>query len=258
MKVSFPLQNTLSLQGRFVLVTGATSGIGRDSAILLSQLGAKVALLGRRQESLQESLACLSGAGHETVLYDLNAPDELPVLLRGISERSGRLSGVVHCAGVHELRPIKSESVAHFESMMKVNVTSALMLIKAARQKSVRTERMSIVLVSSVMASLGQPGKASYCASKGALEALARAAALELAGERIRVNCVAPGLVETEMTRRYAETVGDEAFAAVRAMHPLGLGLPRDVSNVIAFLLADVSRWITGTTLVVDGGYSAQ
>ena len=113
------------------------------------------------------------------------------------------------------------------------------------------------MLVSSAMGLVGRPGIPAYSASKGALVALARSAALELAKDQIRVNCVAPGFVRTEMLEQLREWLSSEQLAALEAQHPLGLGAPRDVAYAIAFLLADTSHWITGTTLVVDGGYTA-
>jgi NAD(P)-dependent dehydrogenase (short-subunit alcohol dehydrogenase family) len=221
-------------------------------------MGARVVLLGRRQPELDQTRGLLSGEGHHVAVFDLESAEGLPALLKQLGKDCGLFAGVAHCAGIHSLRPVKMESVEHAESMLRTNTISSLMLVKAARQRGVRAEALSIVLVSSVMGSQGQPGLAAYCASKGALEALARASAVELAREGIRVNCVAPGIVQTDMTARFRNAIGEESFAAARSMHPLGLGVPRDVSTAIAFLLADASRWITGTTLVVDGGYSAQ
>ena len=140
---------------------------------------------------------------------------------------------------------------------MRVNFTTAVMLVKAFRQKGCCSRGSSVVLLSSVAGLTGRPAISIYAASKAALIGFSKAAALELAPEGIRVNCVAPGYVATEMWGDVSETLTGEQFEAIRAMHPLGIGNPRDVAYPIAFLLAETGRWITGTTLVVDGGYTS-
>ena len=140
---------------------------------------------------------------------------------------------------------------------MRINVTAALCLAKAFRQKNVSTAGSSIVYLSSVMGIVGQSGQTAYSASKGALVTLAKSLTLELSRENIRVNCVAPAVVNTEMSEKMFQSLTPEQVKQIESMHPLGIGTPRDVANAIAFLLADTGRWITGTTLVVDGGYTA-
>lgn len=140
---------------------------------------------------------------------------------------------------------------------MRVNVVAASALAKGFRQRGVFVEGGSIVLLSSVMGLVGQPGQSLYSATKGALVAMTRSLALELAREQIRVNCVAPAVVMTGMSEQLKQNVSPEQFAQITAMHPLGLGRGEDVASAVAFLLADTARWITGTTLVVDGGYTA-
>lgn len=247
----------MDLSERIILVTGASSGIGRSTSVLLSRLGAKLVLVGRDTERLRETAGQLDGATHRLEVFDLERVDAILDWMRDLAQEGGQLSGLVHCAGVHLARPLRFLDVNAFDKVMRVNFVSGVQLVKAFRQKGVHASPGSVVLLSSVMALVGQAGVSAYCASKGALTATARSLALELATEGIRVNCVAPGMVESEMTAQLERSLTEEQFATIQAMHPLGIGHPDDVAYAIAFLLGDTGRWITGTTLVVDGGYTA-
>jgi NAD(P)-dependent dehydrogenase (short-subunit alcohol dehydrogenase family) len=251
------MPNLLSLSGRTILVTGASSGIGRQTAIQLSELGARIVLVGRSPERLQETAGRLRGEGHPVQPRDLAAVEDVPKWLKELCREIGPLNGLVHSAGVHLMKPLRFMSPQEFSDLMTVNVVAAAALLKGLRQKGVCGSPASAVLISSVMGMVGQAGVTGYCASKGALCALTRSSALELAEEGIRVNCVAPGWVQTEMADRAASTLTEEQMQQIRGMHPLGLGEPQDVAAAVAFLLSDAAKWITGSTLVVDGGYTA-
>lgn len=251
------MKHPLDLTGRAILITGASSGIGRQTAIQLAELGARLVLVGRSADRLQETAARLAGEGHRIEPRDLGQVDEIPAWLKAVCQETGPLNGLVHSAGVHLMKPLRFMSPREFADVMTVNVTAAAALLKGFRQKGVRGTPASAVLISSVMGTVGQAGVTAYCASKGAVCSLTRSSALELADEEIRVNCVAPGWVQTEMADRAASTLTDEQLKEIRRMHPLGLGDPADVANAVAFLVADAARWITGTTLIVDGGYTA-
>lgn len=249
--------NPLDLTGRNILVTGASSGIGRETAILLSELGARVILVARRKDELHKTLASLKGDEHVIEEFDLSNIDEIPSLLKDIAQKNGALHGMVHSAGVFLVKPLRFLSNEEINKLFAINMNAAFALAKGFRQKNVCHPDSSIVLLASIAGMLGQAGLSAYSASKGAIIALTRSLALKLAREKIRVNCVAPAMVQTEMINETTETLTTEQVQENASRAPLGIGLPRDVANAIAFLLADTARWITGSTLVVDGGYTA-
>ena len=245
--------NPLDMQGRAVLVTGASSGLGRETAILLSELNARVALSGRSRERLEETLGLMSGEGHRIEPFDLNETDAIPDWIKRIVAETGPLGGLVHSAGVVNITPLQVVSTARIESLMRTNVTSAIMLVRGFRRSGCSLRGSGIVLYSSAAGIVGTPGATAYAASKAALIGFAKSAALELVTSGLRINCVAPGIVETAMVDL---TQTQDQYETIKSKHPMGFGHPRDVAYAAAFLLAETSRWITGTTLVVDGGYS--
>ena len=249
--------NPLAMKGRTILVTGASSGIGRETAILLSKLEANVVIAGRDVLRLEETSSLMTGSTHRIEAFDLIDADAIPEWVRRIAQ-AGPLDGLVHSAGLQRTTPLRVVSAARIEEVMRTNLVSAIMLVRGFRQKGCSTRGGSVVLISSITGLIGQPGIGAYSASKAALMGFTKSAAMELAVEGIRVNCIAPGYIETEMAAEYRERLPTQQFEEIEKMHPLGLGKPVDVANAVAFLLADTGRWITGTTLVVDGGYTAR
>jgi NAD(P)-dependent dehydrogenase (short-subunit alcohol dehydrogenase family) len=250
--------NPLDLRGRTILVTGASSGLGRETSILLSKLGARLILVSRNEERLNQTAELLDGSEHLIKPFDLTAFDNISTWLKSIAKEAGPLHGLVHSAGTQNIQPLRFSTSKDIENSMHLNVNSAILLAQAFRLKGVSAAGGSIVFISSVMGLVGQPLRSIYSAGKGALIALARSLALELARDKIRVNCVAPAFVKTAMLDTLQAVLTPEQFTAIEAQHPLGFGAPLDIAYAIAFLLADTGRWITGTTLVVDGGYTAQ
>jgi 3-oxoacyl-[acyl-carrier protein] reductase len=239
-------------------VTGASSGIGRAVAIEASRHGATVALVARRADLLDEVLSQLEGDGHIAVPFDLADHEATPAMVRSVADAIGPLDALVHAAGIHSAAPLRTVTPEHVTHLFDINVTSAVMLAKGFRHKQVRGATPSIVLLSSTVAVAGQPGVSIYSATKGAIAALTRSLALEVAREGIRVNNVSPGIVNTELTDGLRKSVGAEAFEQIENAHPLGFGEPQDVANAILYLISPVSRWVTGSSLVIDGGYTAQ
>lgn len=252
-----PEDDFLGFDGRRVLVTGGSGGIGASVATHAARQGAVVAVSGRNRDRLDALVDSLPGPGHVAIVADLTDPDAAGGLIAGAAEALGGIDVVVHAAGVHSARPLKSIDAAHVASVLETNVTSALMLAKAFRDRRIPKRDASLVLMSSVVATVGQPGVSAYAASKGAVSALTRSLALELARDGIRVNAVEAGIVDTPMTDDIRGTVGDSAFALIEAAHPLGIGTADDVALAVLFLSSHASRWMTGTSLVVDGGYTA-
>ncbi len=245
------------LSGSTVLVTGASSGIGRETAAVLSSLNARIVLTGRRRERLEETLSLLSGQGHRVETFDLSQVEGIPKWLRSVTDQVGPLKGLIHAAGKQLTSPIRVVNQAAAADLLATNLQSAIMLMRGFSQKVCHAPESSVVFISSITGLVGRSGASVYSASKAALIGLARSLAVELAPERIRVNCIAPAFVRTEMLTQLEQWLTPEQYAALEKSHPLGFGTPRDVANAAAFLVSEMARWITGTTLVVDGGYSA-
>lgn len=248
----------MRLDGKRILITGSSSGIGRATALAVAALGGRCLLNGRDEARLQSVLTSLPGDSHAVAPYDLAADlDGIPTWILGLA-KDAPFSGLVHCAGIELLQPIRMHDPAAFDQVMATNTGAALMLVRGLRQASCHAKPCSVVLMSSVAALVGQPGHAIYCASKGAVNAMVRALAVELARDAIRVNAVCPGLVESAMGTALRDRLPPAAYAGIAASYPLGLGRPEDAADAVAFLLSERSRWITGSELVVDGGHSAQ
>jgi len=248
--------STEALAGKRVVLTGGSSGIGRDTAVFLSSLGAKLLIVGRSPERLARTLAELQGSGHSLLQCDLALESDFRRIFRAQAQ-DGKFSALVHCAGVDSVSPLRSMDLKKWDDVIRINVTAAMLLSQAFVSEHVSLTASSIVFVGSVMSLVGQPAKSSYCASKAALVGLTKSLALELAKEKKRVNLICPGMVETELLQEFRTLVGPEKMEAFEKLHPLGFGSTRDVSHAVAYLISDASRWITGTSLVVDGGFTA-
>ena len=251
------MYNPMRLDGQRIMVTGASSGLGRACAQVISRLGGEVVLVARNEGRLLETLASLEGVNHQVEIFDLADTEAIPTWMKAVVARGGKpLSGLVHCAGIEITQPVRTMKLGDYERLMNINVTAAFALAKAFRQRNVANIPSSIVLVSSVAALKAQAGLVAYATSKAALLGMAKTLAAELARDHVRVNVVTPGLVKVGMGSQMLDKRTEAQLAAIEDMHFLGLGQPEDVAHSVAFLLADTGRWITGSNLVVDGGYS--
>lgn len=242
------------------MVTGASSGIGRQCAITCSDLGATVVLIGRNEERLSETLNLMDRPhNHLVIAADLTDNDLLKSITQQITEAKGKLHGIIHAAGISTTLPLRMINEDKLDHFFHTNVSSAILLTKLLVKPSVVSEEgMSVVFITSVMATVGEAGKTLYSMSKGALLAASRSMALELAPKKIRVNCVSPGVVETPMSQKAVYSQDESARNKIIDMHPLGLGEPQDVANTCAFLVSSGGKWITGANIAVDGGYTAR
>lgn len=245
------------LSGKRVLVTGASTGIGQAAAILISELGGTVIAVGREEQTLKKTLDRLTGQGHSHSVFDLAQPDLIPKWMQEIAH-DGRLDGLVHMAGVLEAKPLKISDADFVDELMSFNVGSSLQLARGFRHKKVRAAKSSIVFASSIAGMIGESGISAYSATKGAIIAMSRSLASELASEGVRVNCISPSIVKTEMGKKVIANMTPDQLAAIENQHPLGFGEPEDVASLIAFLISDSARWMTGSNIVIDGGYSTK
>ena len=245
------------MTGHTILVAGASSGIGRATSILLSRFGARVILVARSRERLEGTVKELEGPNHVVEVFDLTDYESIPAWLLGLTRTHGPLDGLLNCAAKYSLSPLKMMDSNVVEELWRVNVFANLWLAKGVSQRGVSKGGGSIVLVSSVVGMIGQAGLSAYSASKGAVISLTRSLAIELAREKIRVNCIVPSNLKTAMTDVTGPGPSAEDLALVEKEHPLGFGEPADIAYAAAYLLSPAAKWITGTTLVVDGGYTA-
>jgi len=241
------------LTGHKILITGASSGIGRASAVAASRMGAQLWISGRDAARLDETLHMLEGGNHTALTADLTDEADRAKLVDALPP----LDGVVHSAGICKLRPSAFVTTTDFRETTTINIEAPILLTSLLVKKKRLNSGSSVVFLSSVSGLVGWTGLMSYAASKAALPGAARVFAVELARRRIRVNCISPGTVWTPMVKQLDDQLTVEARKEDEKRYLLGYGEPQDVANAVTFLLCPASRWITGTNMVVDGGYLA-
>jgi NAD(P)-dependent dehydrogenase (short-subunit alcohol dehydrogenase family) len=253
------MNDIFSLKGKTILITGASSGIGRQCAIDCASVGAKVILVARDETRLQETISMLTGCGHSAYSFDLNNLEGIKNFAGQIMMENGALDGFIHAAGVEMTKPFKIITPADYESVMKLNTFSGLELARqfTSSMKSFN-KAGSIIFMASITGIIARTALTAYSASKGALISASRVMAVELAKRNIRVNCISPGTILTPMMESFLASLTEEQYKARVSGFPLGLGKTTDISSTSIFLLSDASRWITGQNIVVDGGYTIQ
>lgn len=245
--------NPLDLTGKKILVTGASSGLGRAAAKYYSRLGAQLVITGRNQTRLEETFASLEGKGHTLFTAELTNPEQITALLQFAMEDGIKFSGCSHFTGIGKLFPLRMLKAQNVTESMETNFYSFLELTRQITNKKY-FDTGSIVAMSSFAAMEGEKGNTIYSASKAAIDAAVRTLAFELAPRNIRINSVRPGMIKTELSEGHRERSGDDAFEELVNKQLLGLGKPDDVAAMCAFLLSDASTFITGRYFYVDGG----
>lgn len=241
--------NPFSLEGKTVLITGASSGIGRATAIECSRMGAKCVITGRNEDRLQETLNSLEGDGHCQIIADIATQDGIDKLV----EASPAVDGLVNNAGVSIMKPISFYDTEVIDRVFRTNTYAPMMIVKAFLRKRKIVSGGSIVFTSSVASFSPSAGNGIYGTSKAAVSAFMKQCALELAPLKIRANAVLPGMVETKLI--HGGEVSEADLAKDMSYYPLGrYGKPEEIAYGIIYLLSDASAWTTGTSLVIDGG----
>ena len=244
--------NPFSLEGKTILVTGASSGIGQATAIECSRLGARLVITGRNVERLQQTFELLEGKEHLQITADLSSSDGVKELI----DKLPNLDGCVNNAGYNIMQLVPFIKDEDMRGIFEVNTFAPLMLTHLLAKKKKINKGGSIVFTSSIAGrGVTSPANSLYASTKAAVSAFARIAAVDLAGKKIRCNSVAPGMIETPL--KAAKNITDEQWAANMELYPLKrFGDPKDVAWAIIYLLSDASCWVTGSEIVVDGGRS--
>lgn len=247
------MNNPFTLEGKTILVTGASSGIGRGICVDCAKMGATVHLMARNEERLTETRSQMEGNDHAIHLTDLcntndinTLVDELPVL-----------DGIVLCAGIIKTMPVKNITEEAMIEIFNANIMGDIKLVSRLLKKKKLSRGASVVFISSVSTFNVKVGNSLYSATKGAVNSFAKAMALEVSKQQMRVNCIQPGFVPSNILS--SGVIEEDAFLKFYAeRHPLGFGTPTDIANACIYLLSDASRWVTGSIFTIDGGYTLQ
>ncbi len=242
--------NPFTLKGKTILITGASSGIGRETAIVCSKMGATIVITGRNEERLKETYDRLDGKDNLSIAADLTDSADIDALVLKLP----MLTGVAHCAGIGDRSLLKVVKEKDITKVMRTNFESPVLLQKALLKKKKLVNSSSIVFVASRAPFAPTVGNGIYAASKGALIAYAKVLGLEVANQMMRVNCVCPAMVWTELVERDAAMTGVDYHEAEKAYPLKRYGKSEDVANLIVYLLSDASSWMTGSCIDITGG----
>lgn len=244
--------NPFSLAGKTVLITGASSGIGRETALECARMGASVVITGRDKDRLDETLQLIESDDKTAIIADLTVADDVERLIEALPS----LDGAVLCAGNSTTLPLQFGTRDKFDDMFDINFFAPVELLRLLYKKKRLNKGASVVLIASIGGTHSfMPGNGIYGASKAALNSVMKYAAREFASRRIRVNSICPGMVDTPLIHR--GTITEEQLAEDAKRYPLGrYGKPSDIAHGAVYLLGDASSWLTGHDLVIDGGFS--
>ena len=243
--------NPFSLKGKTILVTGASSNIGRQIAVKCSEMGAKVILSARSEERLKETLDMMSGEGHQLLSCDLSDVEAIPLLVEQVPE----MDGVVMCAAIFRTTPIRNNRRKYTEEIFNTNTFANIDLVQLLLKKKKIMDGGSILFISSVAAYRPYAGNALYSATKGAINSFCQVLAIEQSARKIRANCVSPGIIKRDFAVREG-AVTQEELQREEARFPLGFGHTEDIAYAAVYMMSDASKWVTGTNIIVDGGQS--
>ena len=242
------MKNPFSLQGKKVLVTGASSGIGRAVAVACAQMGATLVVTGRNEVRLLSTHHALEGHAHAFRIADLTNEDEVKTLVIEIEN----IDGVVHCAGINKRCPVSRLTEKNIAHMIQTNFVSSVLLSRYLLKYKKLNPEASVVFISSISVDYPAIGNAIYCASKGALNSFSRVMALETADTKIRVNCIEPGMIATEWLEK-SEMTEEQRQQAIAKYPFKRFGTPEEVAYAAVYLVSDVTKWMTGSVIKLDG-----
>lgn len=245
------MYNPFSLENKVILVTGASSGIGRGIAIDTSKMGAKVYITARNGNRLNETFSQMNGKSNVII------PAELTNEIDELVEKLPALDGIVLCAGIIKTMPVKNITDTAIEEIFKVNILSEIQLLSRLLRKRKLNKGASVVIISSVSTFNVKVGNSLYSATKGAANSFAKAMALEVSKQKMRVNCIQPGFVPSSILN-HSGIEQDNFLRWYAERHPLGFGEPSDIANACIYLLSDAAKWVTGSIFTIDGGYTLQ
>lgn len=244
----------VNLTGKKILIVGASQGIGAQTAITLSKLGAQIVLSARNETKLNQVLKSMEGKGHYLYCLDVTQLDQIEGSVSEIVQMVGRLDGMVYCAGITDDRPLGMDKPPVVESILRTNLCGFIELVRVITKKKNYNAGMRIVGISSTAAFVGTKAHAIYSASKAGMDGAVRSMAVELAEKGICINTIAPAFIKTEMYEKTLNDIWGGQIGGRLNRQYLGLGDPEDVANAVAFLMSSAARFITGNCLPVDGG----
>lgn len=246
----------VNLTEKKIVVAGASSGIGRETALLLNQLGASVILIARREDKLKEVIENMQGNGNAYYTADLGDLDAIEPLFKRIVSEQGKLDGMVYCAGISMSVSLQMFKPEKLQRIFNINFFAFIECVRQICRKGRFNEGMRIVGISSIASMKGNKAHLGYSASKAAMDSAVRCIAKEVADKGICVNTVAPAMTETDMYKSYLSHYGEDSDSnkELLSRQYLGIAKTNDIANAVAFLLSSQARFITGITLPVDGG----